>query len=140
MLEKQSQGIKSNKQLFKLLEKRKNASTRAADEFKAAGREDLTVKENDQIGVLQAYLDTFDVPTPDETVAIIEDIVHRSASKGTPPKKETVRLQLFSHGMAGRSDGPFRDKIVDERLVTKTIDRLIGEVASENGALAGDRA
>ncbi|KAI4108734.1 MAG: hypothetical protein L6R37_000898 [Teloschistes peruensis] len=138
-LEKQSQGIKSNKQLFKLLEKRKNASIRAANEFKAAGREDLTVKENEQISVLQSYLDTFDVLTADETVAAVEGIVRFALSKGAPPKKETVRVQLFRPATEDRAEGPLCEKIVDERLVTQTIDRLIAEVASQHGSLAKAR-
>lgn len=135
-LEKQSQGIKSDKQLFKLLEKRKNASIRAANEFKAAGREDLNVKENEQISVLQSYLDTFEVLTADETVAVIDGIVRSFFSKGAPPKKERVRLQLFHPATEDRAGGPFCEKIVDERLVTQTIDRLIAEVTTQHGALA----
>ncbi|KAL8690804.1 MAG: hypothetical protein Q9218_003830 [Villophora microphyllina] len=123
-LDKESRAIKSNKQLFKLLEKRINASKRAANEFQAAGREDLTSKENEQIGILQEYLDTFDVPTADETVATIQDLVHSLASEGAPPRKATVRAELFS-----RDDSPFRDKIVDDRLVTETIERLVNKTA-----------
>lgn len=122
-LEKQAQGITSNKQLFKLLQKRKRASIGAAKEFQAAGREDLTAKENEQAGILQEYLDVFDTASTNEVTAAIQAAIQNVISEGDIPKKENIRALLFRKG------GAFEDKVVDDGLVAKTIDRLVHEAA-----------
>ncbi|KAI4176725.1 MAG: hypothetical protein LQ343_000818 [Gyalolechia ehrenbergii] len=118
-LEKQSQGIESKKELFKLLQKRHKACTVAAKEFQDAGREDLVGKENDQIGILQGYLNEFDVLPKDQIVTAIRDLVKWMESKGSKPRRGTVRKQLF------QENGAFHDKIVDDHLVTITINDLV---------------
>ncbi|KAL8711928.1 MAG: hypothetical protein Q9225_007025 [Loekoesia sp. 1 TL-2023] len=123
-LEKRSQGIKSDKELFKLLQKRQKASSVAAKEFQDAGREDLVSKENEQIGVLQGYLDEFDVMSTDRVVTAVRDLVQWMESKGSSPRRETVRKQLFQEG------GAFHNKIVNEGLVTSTINDLVKEIPS----------
>ncbi|KAI4235298.1 MAG: hypothetical protein LQ349_003260 [Xanthoria aureola] len=126
-LEKESKGIKTNKQLYKLLQKRKSASLNAAKEFQAANREDLTGKENEQIGVLQEYLNGFDTMTADEVAAAVRATIQGFEVEGVTPKRDKVRARL--------SRGAFEDKILDEALVAKTINRMVHEVApSKNSA------
>ncbi|KAL9600323.1 MAG: hypothetical protein Q9219_003273 [cf. Caloplaca sp. 3 TL-2023] len=118
-LEKQSQSIQSNKDLYRLLSRRQKACIAAAKEFQAAGREDLVDQENEQSSVLQEYLDTFDVMSTDDTVTNVSDLVDWMKSKGATPKIETVRKQLFEEG------GKFHGKIVDDVLVTNKINELL---------------
>ncbi|KAL8672221.1 MAG: hypothetical protein Q9168_003323 [Polycauliona sp. 1 TL-2023] len=122
-LEKESKGIKSNRQLYKLLSKRKNASLNAVKEFQAASRDDLSGKENEQIGILQGYLDGFDTTTADEVADAVQTIIQDLEKEGVTPKRDRVRAQL------SRSGGAFQDKILDEALVAKTIHRMVHEVA-----------
>lgn len=91
----------------------------AAKEFQDAGREDLVGKENEQISVLQGYLDEFEVLTKDQTVTAIQDLVNWMESKGASPRRGTVRKQLFEE------NGAFHDQIVDDHLVTMTINDLV---------------
>ncbi|KAL8651766.1 MAG: hypothetical protein Q9226_004553 [Calogaya cf. arnoldii] len=120
-LEKESKGIKSNKQLYKLLQRRKNASLNAAKEFQAANRENLTAQENEQIGILQGYLNGFNIMTADEVVSAIQATIQELEAEGVTPKRDRVRARL--------SRGAFEDKILDEALVAKTINRMVHEVA-----------
>ncbi|KAL8735206.1 MAG: hypothetical protein Q9166_001082 [cf. Caloplaca sp. 2 TL-2023] len=122
-LEKESKGVKTSKQLFKLLQKRKSASLNAAKEFQAAGREDLTDKENEQIGILQGYLDGFSTTSADEVVLAIQAAIQELELAGVTPKRDRVRAILYRPG------GAFEDKILDEPLVAKMINRLVHEVA-----------
>ncbi|KAL8813919.1 MAG: hypothetical protein Q9223_006822 [Gallowayella weberi] len=122
-LEKESKGVKTNKQLFKLLQKRKSASLNAAKEFQNARRDDLTDKENQQISVLQGYLDGFHTTTADEVVEAIQTAIRELEAEGVTPKRERVRAILY------RSGGAFEDKILDDALVATTINRLVHEVA-----------
>ncbi|KAI4250670.1 MAG: hypothetical protein L6R42_008687 [Xanthoria sp. 1 TBL-2021] len=127
-LEKESKGIKTNKQLYKLLQKRKSASLNAAKEFQAANREDLTGKENEQIGILQGYLNGFDTMTADEIVGAIQATIQEFETEGVTPKRDKVRARL--------SRGAFEDKILDEALVAKTINRMVHEVAPSKPSAA----
>lgn len=127
-LEKESKGIKTNKQLYKILQKRKSASLNAAKEFQAANREDLTGKENEQIGVLQEYLNRFDTMTADEIAAAVRTTIQGFEIEGVTPKRDKVRARL--------SRGAFEDKILDEALVAKTINRMVHEVASSKDSAA----
>ncbi|KAL8803700.1 MAG: hypothetical protein Q9182_003032 [Xanthomendoza sp. 2 TL-2023] len=122
-LEKESKGVKTDKQLFKLLQRRRSASLNAAKEFQNAGRDDLTDKENQQISVLQGYLDGFHTTSADEVVEAIQMAVRELEVEGVTPKRERVRAILY------RSGGAFEDKILDDSLVAKTINRLVHEVA-----------
>lgn len=127
-LEKESKGIKTNKQLYKLLQKRKSASLNAAKEFQAANREDLTGKENEQIGILQGYLNGFDTMTADEIIGAIQATIQEFETEGVTPKRDKVRARL--------SRGAFEDKILDEALVAKTINRMVHEVAPSKPSAA----
>ncbi|KAL8999898.1 MAG: hypothetical protein Q9169_001304 [Polycauliona sp. 2 TL-2023] len=129
-LEKESKGIKTNKQLYKLLHKRKSASLNAAKEFQAANRDDLTGKENEQIGILQGYLDNFDTSTADEIAGAIQVIIQELEQEGVTPKRDRVRARLFRPG------GSLHDKILDETLVAKTINRMVHEVAPSKPSAA----
>lgn len=122
-LEKESKGVKTNRQLFKLLLKCKSASVNAANEFRNAGREDLTGNENEQIGILQEYLDSFHTTSADEVVGAIQTAIQELEVQGVTPKRDRVRAILYRPG------GVFEDKIVDDALVAKTINRLVHEVA-----------
>ncbi len=122
-LEKESKGIKTNKQLYKLLQKRKNASSNAAKEFQAASRQDLTEKENEQIAILQGYLDGFAVTPADEVVGAVQATIQILEVEGVTPNKDKVRARLF------RPNGALEGKILDEALVAKTINLMVHEVS-----------
>ncbi|KAL8709321.1 MAG: hypothetical protein Q9220_005914 [cf. Caloplaca sp. 1 TL-2023] len=122
-LEKDSKGIKTNKSLFKLLQKRKSASILAAQQFRAAGREDLTNNEHEQIAVLDGYLNNFDTTTADEVATAISDAIRELKAEDVTPRRDRVRKLLFREG------GTLGDKILDEGLVAKTINRLVHESA-----------
>ena len=120
---KDSKPIKTNNQLVKLLSKRARLSTIAAEEFRSAGREDLTEKEHAQITIMQGYMSEVGTLSADEIVAEIEAAVKQLHGEGTTPKQDNVRALLF------RPDGLFEDKVIDQELVTQTIRRLVHQVA-----------
>lgn len=123
VLEKRSEAVKTDKQLYKLLSKRQKTCKDAAAEFQKARREDLVAKENGQIGVLQAYLEEFPTLPADETVEAVKDLIRWMQSKGSNPKKDSKALKhLYADG------GPFHGKLVDEQLVAETFQRLITEL------------
>ncbi|KAL8911509.1 MAG: hypothetical protein Q9171_003317 [Xanthocarpia ochracea] len=122
-LEKESKGIKTNKQLYKLLQRRRNASSNAAKEFQAASRQDLTEKENEQIAILQGYLDGFAITPADEVVGAVQATIQELEVEGVTPKRDKVRARLF------RPNGALEGKILDEALVEKTINLMVHEVS-----------
>ncbi|KAL8702478.1 MAG: hypothetical protein Q9201_004350 [Fulgogasparrea decipioides] len=127
--EKEARPVKTNRRLFQILQKRQNTCKAAAKEFEDAGREDLSAKENEQIRVLQEYLnnDSFVELSEDETVAAIKAAVEDIVRKELTPKR--VREVLFREG------GAFEDRITDGETVSKNIMRLVHEAAPlENGS------
>ena len=58
----------------------------------------------------------------DQAASTIRELVKWMESKGASPRRETVRKQLFQEG------GAFHEQIVDEELVTSTINELVKEV------------
>lgn len=71
---------------------------------------------------MQGYLDEFEVLTKDQTVTAIRDLVKWMESKGASPRRGTVRKQLF------QEKGAFHDQIVDDHLVTMTINDLVEDM------------
>ncbi|KAL8829252.1 MAG: hypothetical protein Q9170_006247 [Blastenia crenularia] len=118
----ESRSLQSDREIFKLLQKRQKACTIAANEFQNAGRAELVGKEHEQAGILQGYLNQFDIMSTDQTVTAIRTLVDWMNSKGTGPRRETVRKQLFQEG------GPLHNQIVDDALVTTTIEELVKDI------------
>lgn len=123
VLEKRSEGIQTLKQLHTLLSKRRNACEKAATEFQGAGRDDLVGKENEQIGVLQAYMEECPGLSTDTITAEIKDLLRWMQSKGSHPKSDKKAMKyLYEKG------GPFHGEIVDDAFVKETWKRLIRDL------------
>lgn len=60
----------------------------------------------------------------DQIVTAVRDLVQWMESKGSSPRRETVRKQLFQEG------GAFYNKIVNENVVTNTINDLVKDIPS----------
>lgn len=134
VLQKRSEAVKTDKQLYKLLSKRQKACKSAAEEFQTAGREDLVGKEHEQIGVLQGYMAEFPTLSTDETVVAIKSLIRWMQGKGSNPKNERKALKrLFQEG------GAFHNKIVDEGFVAETFQRLISELPPWDPSLKEER-
>ncbi|KAL8653182.1 MAG: hypothetical protein Q9210_002255 [Variospora velana] len=125
VLEKRSQPVQTEAQLHKLLEKRQNTCKAAAEEFQKADREDLVSKENEQIDVLQEYMDDSPTLSTDETVLAIQNLIRWMQTKGSNPSpksdKKALRY-LFQEG------GALHGKMVDKSLVSRTFERLVNEL------------
>ncbi|KAL8763009.1 MAG: hypothetical protein Q9184_001096 [Pyrenodesmia sp. 2 TL-2023] len=123
VLEKRSEAIQTDKQLYKLLSKRRKACKDAAAEFQGAGRDDLVGKENEQMDVLQGYMEEFPSLSTDEITAAIKDLISWMQSKGSNPRSDKKAMKyLFEKG------GPFHDMIVDDAFVAETFKRLVSDL------------
>ncbi|KAI4207873.1 MAG: hypothetical protein LQ348_000423 [Seirophora lacunosa] len=133
VLEKQSQPVQTKAQLYKLLEKRQNACKAAAEEFQKAGRADLVSQENEQIRIIQGFIDESPPLSTDKTVAAVQNLIRWMQTKGSNPNpksdKKAIKY-LFQEG------GALHDKIVDKAFVSQTFERLVNELPPWNPSMS----
>ena len=124
-LEKRSQSVKNDKQIYKIIEKQIKASTKAAEEFASAGREDLRDKEHGQISIMEEYKAAVKSVSEEEVVVAVQDAIQQLQTDGVTPKRERVRRLLFAKG------GTLEDKVINgsEDIVAKTVHAMVHEVA-----------
>lgn len=119
---KTSSPIKTDVQLVQLLRKTARGNQEAAEEARAAGREDLIEKEEAQVKIIDEYIAASGVQTlsQDEMRAIVEKVLLEIKSEGVDEKK--VIGELLKRLMI--NNGPLDGKGVDRNEIAKIAKEL----------------
>lgn len=119
---KTSSPIKTDVQLVQLLRKTARGNQEAAEEARAAGREDLIEKEEAQVKVIDEYIAASGVQSlsKDEMRAIVEKVLSEIKSEGVDEKR--VSGEIFKRLMA--KDGPLDGKEVDRNEIAQIAKEL----------------
>lgn len=114
--------IKTDVQLVALMRKIQKAAEEAAAEAKAAGRNDLVEKEDQQIRIMGDYLASSGVESLGEAElkALVQDAIAASQSAGTAAKA------LVGDAMK-RISGALAGKDVDKKQVVALVKELTGQ-------------
>jgi uncharacterized protein YqeY len=114
---KTSNPIKSDMQLLGLLRKRAAAAKNVADEFKAAGRDDLVEKENQQAAVMEEYAGSVETMSENDIKQAILGAVDGSSDK---PNMGQVLKKVLGPG------GSLEGKPVDRAEVARIVKQVLG--------------
>ncbi|KAI7788472.1 hypothetical protein LA080_010805 [Diaporthe eres] len=119
---KTSSPIKTDVQLVQLLRKTARGNHEAAEEARAAGREDLIAKEEAQVKIIDEYIADSGVQTlgKDEIRAIVEKVISEIKNDGVDEKR--ISGELFKRLMA--KDGPLEGKEVDRSEIAQIAKEL----------------
>lgn len=119
---KTSSPIKTDVQLVQLLRKTARGNQEAAQEARAAGREDLIEKEEAQVKIIDEYIAASGVQSlsQDEMRAIVEKVLSEVKSEGVDEKK--VFGELFKR--LTTTGGPLDGKEVDRSEIAKIAKEL----------------
>ena len=97
-----------HKVIFSLVRKGKEA----ASEFRAGGREDLALKEESEVGILQEYLP--EQLTRDKMEEIIREVISDLSASSVKDLGRVMKTAMDK--MAGRAEGKEVNKIVRQLL------------------------
>ncbi|KAL6353366.1 hypothetical protein LRP88_13858 [Fusarium phalaenopsidis] len=116
---KTSTPIKTDVQLVALIRKIQKGAFDAVAEAKAAGREDLVQKEEEQIKVLDEYISNSGVQTLGEAElkALVQDAVEASKAAG-------VQAKAIMGDVMKRLSGALEGKDVDRKELAKLVKEL----------------
>ncbi|RSL98415.1 hypothetical protein CDV31_012615 [Fusarium ambrosium] len=116
---KTSSPIKTDVQLVALIRKIQKGAFDAVAEAKAAGREDLVQKEEEQIKVLNEYISNSGVQTLGEAElkALVQDAVEASKAAG-------VQAKAIMGDVMKRLSGALEGKDVDRKELAKLVKEL----------------
>lgn len=119
---KTSSPIKTDVQLVQLLRKTARGNQEAAEEARAAGREDLIAKEEAQVKIIDEYIADSGVQTlgKDEMRAIVEKVIIEIKNEGVDEKR--ISGELFKRLMV--KDGPLDGKEVDRAEIAQIAKEL----------------
>lgn len=117
---KTSNPIKSDLQLLSILRKRAAAAKNAGDEAKAAGRDDLVEKEQQQAAVLEEYAGSVETLSEDQireaVIAVVDGVQGDSKSNMGQVLKKVI-------GPGGSLEG----KPVDRAEVARIVKQVLGQ-------------
>ena len=116
---KTAKPIQTDLQLLALLRKHSAASKAAALEFGAADRDDLKVKEEAQVAVLEEYVAEVDVVNEDDVNAAVENTVAQMRSENLNLTLGAVIKRVMGDG------GPLQGKPVQGRLLAQSIKSVL---------------
>ncbi|KAH6996113.1 hypothetical protein BKA56DRAFT_570607 [Ilyonectria sp. MPI-CAGE-AT-0026] len=116
---KTSSPIRTDIQLVALIRKIQKSSMDAVTEAKAAGREDLVQKEEDQIKVLEDYVAGSGVQTLGEAElkALVKEAVEASKAAG-------INVKSLMGDVMKRLSGALEGKDVDKKEIAKMVKEL----------------
>lgn len=117
---KTSSPINTDMQMLTLLRKTANASRAAQEEFKAAGREDLVQKEEEQLKVLEEYSSGVETVGEDEIRSVVKELVDSMKAEGAKMQMGGVLKRLFSPEVLG-------EKNVEKGEVAKIVKAMMAE-------------
>jgi uncharacterized protein YqeY len=119
---KTSTPITTDVQLIQLLRKTARGNQEAAQEARAAGREDLIEKEETQIKIIDGYIAESGVETlgKEEMQALVEKVISDAQSEGVDEKRLSgeVMKRLMAKG------GPLEGKEVDRNELAQIAKEL----------------
>ena len=118
---KTSSPIRTDVQLVALIRKIQKGAIDAAAEAKAAGREDIVQKEEEQIKVLEEYVANSGVQTLGEAElkAMVQEAVDASKAAG-------VQAKAIIGDVMKRLSGALQGKDVDKKELSKMVKDLLG--------------
>ena len=102
-------------QIVSLLRKRSTASKAAAEEFKAAKRDDLVEKEEEQVRIMESYAGEVAVVGEEEIKASLKELKAEMDKEGSKVDKGSLIRKLIGPG--GKFDG--------QNIEAKTVARLV---------------
>ncbi len=114
-----SKPLTTDVQIVSILRKRAKAAEAAADEFKAAKREDLIEKEMSQLGVLEEYIGGVEMVGEEEIRKIVAGVIGKMRTDGVRVTKGDVLKALIGPG------GAFGGRNVEMQEVAKTVEGMI---------------
>lgn len=117
---KTSNPIKSDLQLLSILRKRAAAAKSAGDEAKAAGREDLMEKEQQQAAVMDEYAGSVETMGEDEIREAVKVVVDGLGEGGAKNMGQVLK-QVIGPG------GSLEGKPVDRAEVARIVKQVLGQ-------------
>jgi len=106
---------KTDMQIVSLLRKRSTASKAAAEEFKAAKRDDLVEKEEEQVRIMEGYVGEIVVVGEEEIKTSLRALKSEMNREGSKVDKGSLIRKLIGPG--GKFDG--------QNIEAKTVARLV---------------
>lgn len=120
---KTSNPIKTDMQLLSLLRKRTAAAKSAQEEFKAAGREDLVEKEQQQVEVLDEYAGSVETMSAEDISNAVQAVVDQAKAAAENVKVNMGDVLKKVLGPGGSLEG----KPVDRAEVARVVKRILGQ-------------
>lgn len=87
----------------------------AAEQFRAAHREDLAAKEEAELAILQAYLPA--QLTPEELARKVDEAIARTGAKG--PRDMGAVMKALQPEVQGRAEGKAVSELVKQKLAPR---------------------
>jgi len=106
--------------MLALLRKSASASRAASEEFKAAGREDLVEKEEQQLKVLEEYAGSVETVGEDEIRNTVKELVDGMKAEGAKMQMGDVLKRVFAPEVLGA-------KNVEKGEVAKIVKQVMAE-------------
>ncbi|KAI5366336.1 Putative aspartyl/glutamyl-tRNA amidotransferase subunit B, yqeY/Aim41 domain-containing protein [Septoria linicola] len=120
---KGSNPIKTDMQLLSVLRKKTAAAKAAQEEFKAAGRDDLVTKEQQQVEVLDEYADSVEMTGAEEIQNAVQTVVDQAKAAAENVKVNMGDVLKKVLGPGGSLEG----KPVDRAEVARVVKRILGQ-------------
>lgn len=119
---KTSSPINTDMQMLALLKKTATQSKASADEFRAAGRNDLAEKEDNQIKVLEEYAGEVETIGPEEIASTVKSVIEKLKGEAAGKKLQMgdVLKTIFSPDVLG-------GKPVEKAEVAKAVKQAMAE-------------
>lgn len=118
---KTSSPIKTDMQLLSVLKKRVAAAKAAQQEFKAAGRDDLVEKEQQQVDVLDEYADSVETMGVEEIQNAVKAVVDQAKAAAQNAKINMGEVLKKVLGPGGSLEGKPVDRAEVARIVKQTL-------------------
>ena len=87
----------------------------SVEQYRAGGREDLAIKEEAEIAILQGYLPA--QLSPDELARKVDEVIGKVGAKG--PKDMGAVMKALMPEVQGRADGKAVSELVKQKLAPR---------------------
>jgi uncharacterized protein YqeY len=115
---KTSNPINTDMQMLALLRKASTAAKAASEEFKAAGRQDLADKEEQQVKIMEEYSASVELLSEEEIKRVVEEVVNGIKAAGGKLGMGDVLKEVFKEENLG-------GKPVDRGEVAKVVKQIL---------------
>ena len=117
---KTSNPVNTDMQMLALLRKSANASRAASEEFKNAGRLDLSEKEENQVKIMEEYAESVEVVGQEVVTRMVKEAVEKMKAEGSKMQMGEVLKKVFSPEVLG-------SKPVEKGDVAKIVKEILAE-------------